>query len=130
MEQQIFLKPNTKLAIGGLVLDLPALFIVSMGMLQMMLGMPDLSESLMKGIITPDSLILHPVVVLGGLILAIGLNSLPIFRIRLEPHNGSLLTIIRTELKFANLAVLGLSLFLLCSILLYAFGENFQIVAR
>ncbi|MBI4546910.1 MAG: hypothetical protein HY707_02955 [Ignavibacteriae bacterium] len=131
MEQLTFLRHTTKLSIAGLALDLPAFFIVSVGMLQMMLGMPDLSETIFTSIgLTPQSFILHPIIVLGGMFLAITMNAIPTFRIRLEPQNGSLVTIIRTELKFFNLAVLGLSLFLLCSILLYAFGENFEIVAR
>ena len=123
-------KQNNKFAVIGLILDLPALFIVSMGVLQSVLNMPDLSKSFMKGIISPQSPMLHPFVVLGGILCAIAMNSIAIFRVRLEPQNSTIVTTITTELKLFNLAVLGLSSFLLCAILLYAFGENFMIVAR
>ena len=124
----IFSKPNW-LAIMGLVLDIPALIIVTLGVSQAFLGETEMHK-VIYSILTPESIILHPVLVLGGMLIAIGLNTIPVFKIRLEPQQGSLVTTIITDWKSLNTAILTLSLFLLGNILLYAFVENFRIVAR
>ena len=124
--QNLFERSN-RLAVIGFLFDLPAFIIVSIGLLQNLSGIEDIGERVG---LTPQSLITHPILVVGGMLLAIGLNVIPIFRIRIEPQQGTLVTTISTELKFFNLAVLGLSLFLFCSILGYAFVENFRVVPR
>lgn len=115
-------------AIFGLLTSIPALIIVGIGMLSV-IGLGALAETF-SHYITPQSLILHPVLVLGGLLVSIGLNIFPIFKIRFEPQVGALVTMITTRFRIANMFASTVSLFLLCAILLYAFGENFRIVVR
>ena len=115
-------------AIIGLVGTIPSLIIVSGGFWQLTFGVPNIWESLLH--LTPQSLIIHPVLVLGGLLLAIGLNAVPLFRVQFQPEQNALSTTVTLHWKLSNLAVLTLSLFLLCAILGYAFVENFRIVPR
>lgn len=116
-------------ALVGILLDIPALIIVALGVSQVLFGETEIHK-MIYSFLTPQNLIIHPVLVLGGMLIAVGLNAAPVFRVQLAPHNGSLVTTIITEWKSLNTAVLALSLFLLTNILLYAFVENFRIVAR
>ena len=83
-------KARNVVALIGLVGTFPALLIVSGGIWQMMMGQHDIWESILH--VTPESLVIHPVIVLGGLLVAISLNMIPIFMIRVEGADGSLST--------------------------------------
>lgn len=120
-------KTENRLALLGLVGTIPSLLIVSGGIWQMISG-TNIWESLLH--LTAQSLIVHPILVLGGLMFAIGLNAVAIFKIQFQPVEDSLSATVTVRWKLVNSAVFALSVFLLCGILLYAFGENFQIVAR
>jgi len=121
-------KINNRFAIIGVVASIPAFIIASIGMLTEV-GLKELAETF-NSYLTPQSLILHPAIVLGGLMLSIVMNIIPVFRIRFEPKNGILETTITTQLKIPNVATLAFSALLLSALLLYAFGENFKIVPR
>ena len=121
-------KTATRLALVGLVGTIPALIIFSGGVMQVIFGEPNIWDYLFH--LTAQSLIIHPVLVIGGLILAIGLNAVPALKVQFHPMPEALSTTVTLKWKSFNVAVLALSAFLLCGILLYAFGENFRIVAR
>ncbi|MBI3766611.1 MAG: hypothetical protein HY277_08965 [Ignavibacteriales bacterium] len=115
------------LALGGIIGCIPAMMIVTLGMSQVLFGLTDVGESIG---LTAQGFILHPILVLGGLFVAIGLNVTPVFRIQVQSQAGAMTTMITTHWKTLNVVVLLLGLVLLCSILGYAFTENFRIVPR
>lgn len=115
------------LALTGIVGCVPALLIVALGMSRVLFGLKDLGDSIG---LTSQSFILHPILVLGGLFVAIGLNVTPVFRIQIQPQAGAMTTMITTHWRTFNVVVLLLGMVLLCSILGYAFTENFRIVPR
>ncbi len=103
------------LATLGFVLSLPALLLFISGMLQSFAG----SEVMLL----PEPL-LHPVVILGGILLAGLLNAWATLRVRVEDGEGRTTLSLDIAHKKANLAVLGLGLFLLGAIFTYLFVEN------
>jgi len=76
----------------------------------------------------PPRILTHPVVILGGFALALGMNALSVAHVngRMEDENfiGSVTISLKGSLM--NFAVIGLSLVLLATIVLYLFVENFQ----
>jgi hypothetical protein len=122
------IKNKNRFAVIGVIASIPAFIIVAIGMVNAV-GLKDLAETF-NSYLTPQSFILHPALVLGGLMLSMGLNITPVVRIRFEPQNGILITTITTQVKLLNMAALAFSTLLLCALLLYAFGENFRIVSR
>jgi len=125
-------KSSVRLAIAGFILSFPALLIVSAGLLEMGLGLRQINNTLDELLLNFPALnvIIHPVVVVGGLILSIGLNVIPVFRLRMQAQAGALVAAITAQLKASNIAAALLSAFLFAAIACYAFGENFRIVAR
>lgn len=122
------MKRECWLALVGSCATIPALIIVTGGIQQMILGEPNIWESLLH--LNAQSLAIHPLVVLGGLGLAIGLNAIPLFRFQFQPSTDALSATATVKWRLPNLAVFGMSVFLLCALLFYAFGENFKIVPR
>jgi hypothetical protein len=94
------------------VLLLPALVLVASGLL---------------GFERPDALV-HPTLVLGGLLLAVTLNALLVFRVRLGHEEGGVVgsVFLRVRGAVLNLTALGLSCLLLAAIAAYLVVENFQ----
>ena len=121
-------KTSNRLALLGLVGTVPALIIVLGGFWQVMFGKPNIWETLFH--LTAQSLIIHPVLVLGGLFLAIVFNIAPILSVKFQPSQDSISATVKVRWRLLNVAVFMLSSFLLCLILMYAFVENFRIVAR
>ena len=103
---------DERVAVLGLVLLLPALVLVSTGLL-------DLER--------PDVLV-HPVFVMGGLLLAFALNALPVLRVRFGYEEGGLVGTMSLRLRgtVLNLTALILSCLLLAMITVYLLVENFQ----
>ena len=103
---------DARVAVVGLLLLLPALVLVSSGLL---------------GLERPDAVV-HPVFVMGGLLIAIALNALPILRVRFGHEEGALVGTVSLRLRGTalNLAALGLGCLLLATITVYLFVENFQ----
>jgi hypothetical protein len=106
------MKNTNRLAVGGLLLLLPATLLVSLSLL---------------GFDVPPALS-NPVVVMGGLVAAMVLNALAVLRLQLErePHGHLAALTLRIGAKTFNLAVLGISLTLLAIIFGYLFVENFS----
>jgi hypothetical protein len=103
---------DAKVAVVGLVLLLPALVLVSSGLF---------------GLERPDAVV-HPILVLGGLLLASALNALPVLRVRFGHEEGTLVGTVSLRLRGTglNLMTLSLSCLLLATITAYLFVENFQ----
>ncbi|HLT47567.1 MAG TPA: hypothetical protein VK002_10095 [Rubricoccaceae bacterium] len=105
-----------RLAGFGLLLSLPALGLVTSGLLQSATG---------REVFFPPELLVHPAVVLGGLLAALVLNALPTLRLTREPGADAVVLRLEVRRRAANLAVLALAAGLLAVLLLYAFAENF-----
>jgi len=103
------------LTAAGFVLSLPALLLFTSGMLQSLGGA--------EVMLLPEPL-LHPVIILGGLVLALVLNAWATLRIRVEDGESHTTISLDIARKKANLVVLGLALFLLGVVLTYGFVEN------
>lgn len=103
---------EARIAAVSLVLLLPALLLVLSGLL---------------GLQQPIALV-HPLLVMGGLILAFALNALPIVRIRVGHEDGALVGAVSLRLRGSglNLIALSLSCLLFATITLYLFVENFR----
>jgi hypothetical protein len=101
-----------RVALVGLVLLTPAILLVGSGVL---------------GLERPDALV-HPVLVMGGVLGAVVLNALSVLRVHVEYEQGALVGTMSLRMRGAaiNLVALGLSGLLLASIVLYLFLENFQ----
>jgi len=103
---------DVKVALLGLLLLLPALTLVSTGLLHLE---------------RPDALV-HPVLVVGGLLLAFALNALPVFRVRFGFEDGAVVGTMALRLRgtLLNLTTLTLGCLLLATVAVYLFVENFQ----
>ena len=104
------------LAALGALLSLPALLLFISGMLRSFGGV--------EVMLLPEAL-LHPAVIMGGLLISASLNAPVVLKVQLrneEDHFRISLDIVK---KMVNVAVLGLALFLMAAILLYVLGENF-----
>jgi len=112
MEKQNSSGRPGQLAVVGGVFMLPALLLYLSGLLNL----------------SASNVLIHPVLVLGGLILAIGLNMKPVLKAQLD--EGSFVGVIRIKGRLLNLSFLVLSLLMLTTIMVYGFVENFRVVAR
>jgi hypothetical protein len=103
---------DVRVAVLGFALLLPAFVLVSTGLLHLE---------------RPDALV-HPILVMGGLLLALGLNALPVFRVRFGHQEGALVGTVSLRLRGTglNLTALSLSCLLLATITVYLLVENFQ----
>ncbi len=103
---------DARAAVVGFVLLLHALVLVSSGLL---------------GLERPDAPV-HPILVMGGLLLASALNALQVLRVRFGHEEGALVGTVSLRLRGTglNLMALSLSCLLLATITVYLFVENFQ----
>jgi hypothetical protein len=73
------------------------------------------------------SAIVNPVLVMGGLTVALGLNLAAVLRVNAEREGSHLTALtIRIGAKPLNLAVVGICALLLLTLVGYAFVENFR----
>jgi hypothetical protein len=103
---------NARVAVTGFALLLPAVVLVSSGLLGL----------------EPAGALVHPVLVMGGLLLALALNAVLLFRIRLGQEEGALVGSLSLRLRGTrlNLTALSLGCLLLATITAYLLVENFQ----
>lgn len=120
------MKSNLKLAALGLALILPSLVLVTSGILQSGFGSMRLAEAIES--LGVESLLFSPLLILGGLGLALVTNLVSVLRMHFTLETGTLVSTIQLRGQLLNLALIGLSALLLAAILLYALGENFLIV--
>ena len=76
----------------------------------------------------PPAALIHPVLVMGGLFLAFGLNALAVLQVRFGHSEGTLVAriSIRMRGKVLNLTAFALCCFLFATITAYLFLENFR----
>lgn len=116
----------------GLAALLPALLIVVPGLLQSLLGITAPNDALDYFLKQYQylGLVIHPVLVLGGLLLAGMLNLPPALELHWQRQPEGLAGMLTLKPGFLHWALVLASLLLLTVILGYAFVENFQVVAR
>ncbi len=112
MEKQHLLARPNRLAVASGILVFPALLLCLSALLQL----------------SASNVLIHPVLVLGGLVLAIGLNMMPVLKAQID--DGNVVSVVRIKGRLLNLGLLGLSLLLLATIMVYGFIENFRVVAK
>jgi hypothetical protein len=98
----------------GALLSIPAVLVPAAGLLD----------------IDPSSPILHPVVVLGGLLVALVLNAMAVLRLHFQQDDAGFLGSVRVLARWPNLAVLVVTSVLTAGLFCYGFLENFRIVSR
>ena len=74
------------------------------------------------------SFIFNPAIILGGLVLAFGLNLIPVMRIYFR--EGNLVGMIKVQGRFLNLGFITAITLIMAVIFLYLLAKNFQIFAR
>ena len=119
-----------KLAGLGFALLLAPLFFVSASLLKYGLGIGILFDPLDKALMSdPANLrvfnLVSPVVFLGGLGLALVVNVYAVLQFNFSREDGTIVSTVRLEAKFWNLAVALLSVVLLSTLVGYLFLENF-----
>jgi hypothetical protein len=112
LQMEASMNRNVQVAIVGFLLLLPALVLASCGFLGL----------------EPPAALVHPVLVMGGLLLNFGLNALAVLRVRFGHNEGALVATISVRVRGS---VLNLTAFVLCCLLFatitaYVFVENFQ----
>ena len=135
MVKDFFLRNRNTLATAGFFFVIPAFIIVSFGLMNAS-GFPAPNDWL-DGLIRTNSsarwafdTFLHPIVVLGGLLIALASNVVPVLHFKIQPQESMLTAIVTVKDRARNAAIVVLSLFLSGAIMTYAFFENFQIVPR
>jgi len=116
----------------GLIACLPAAVLVVGGLLQSDWSAPAVRSALERTLFNPDlvgfRVLIHPATILSGLLLAAGLNLIPLLRIGLERRPGTLVGTLALRIRSAHLGVAVVALGLLGVILGYGFTENFKVV--
>ena len=69
--------------------------------------------------------VVSPFVFLGGLCLALALNTYALARFNVTREEGTLVSTVRLRLRLSNIAVAAVSILLLATLLGYVFLENF-----
>ena len=121
MQTRTSLRQGKTLSIAGLMLIAPASILVFGGILQS-LGIKQVNDS-----INYDLFIFNPIILLGGLTLALGLNILTVMRVQYQ--NGNVICMIKIRGKLFNLGFIAFCIALCATIFLYLLAENLQIFA-
>ena len=123
-----------KIALVGIISSFPAVLIVLAGSAQSLLGLHQISDALDALYGDPTfafmKVLVHPVVILGGLMIAFVLNTIPVCRITFNQEEKSINLKILLRDRQLNLLVIAGSLVVLGILLSYAAVENFQIIAQ
>jgi hypothetical protein len=115
----------------SLALMLPALFLSTAGILHVAFGSETANRALeAMHAQTAFKLLLSPVVVLGGPLVAFGLNARKIVHVSADVVNEEFVIALSVKRLFGHLLLLALAGGLLFLLMSYAFVENFKIVAR
>jgi hypothetical protein len=116
------------LAWVGLALLLAPLFFVAASLLKYELGVGFLFDPLEALVADPRRQhffnLVSPVVFLGGLVLALASNAYAVVRLNVGREDGVIVGTVRLETRFWNIAVAGVSLLLLVTLVGYFFAEN------
>jgi hypothetical protein len=120
---------DRRLASIGFVLLLAPLYFVSASLLKYELGVGFLFDPLEAFLSVAGRRevfnLISPVVFLGGLGLALALNIYAVTRLNVSREDGTIVSTLRVRLGLWNIAVAGVSVLLLVTLVGYAFLENF-----
>ncbi len=76
------------------------------------------------------NLLIHPVLVMGGLFIAFTLNAAAVLRVRVKPVEGVSVGFTMLDGRKLNASLLFVSLLMASVLTIYVFTENFRIVVR
>ena len=115
----------------SLTLLLPALFLATTGLLYVAFGI-EAANRLLETMLahTAFKLLLSPVVVLGGPLVAFALNAWKVVHVSADVVNEEFVIALSVKRLFGHLLCLAASGALVLLLVCYAFVENFKIVAR
>jgi hypothetical protein len=120
---------DRRLAVVGCVLLLAPLYFVSASLLKYGLGIGFLFDPLESFLSIAGRRVVFnavsPFVFLGGLCLALALNTYAVARLNIRREDGTLVSTVRIKLGLWNIAVAAASIVLLATLLGYVFLENF-----
>jgi hypothetical protein len=120
---------DRRLAVIGSVFLLAPLYFVSASILKYGLGIGFLFDPLEAFLSVAERRVVFnvvsPFVFLGGLSLALVLNTYAIARVNVSREEGPIVSTFRLKLKSFNIAVAVISILLLSTLLGYVFLENF-----
>jgi hypothetical protein len=118
-----------KLAGLGFALFLAPLFFVAASLLKYGLGIGFLFDPLEYFLSEPGRRyvfnLISPIAFLGGLGLAVAVNLYAVVRLSVGREDGVVVSTVRLEVRYANIAVILVSVALLVTLVGYAFLENF-----
>jgi hypothetical protein len=122
--------PQRKLELISLALMLPALFLSTAGILYTAFDIEGANRLLEGMALTPFRLLLSPVVVLGGPLVAFVLNAWQVIHVSADVVNEEFVIALSVKRLFGRLICLALAGGLMLLLMTYSFVENFKIVAR
>jgi hypothetical protein len=119
-----------KLAWAGFVLLSAPLYFVVASLLKYELGIGLLFDPLDALLLSEPGRryafnLVSPVVFLGGLILALVINTYAVLRLNVGREDGEIVGVVKLEVRIWNIAVAVVSFLLLATLLGYFFAENF-----
>jgi hypothetical protein len=120
-----------KIGLVSLILMLPALFLSAAGILYGAFGV-EAANRLLDAMLVHATfkLLLSPVVVLGGPLVAFALNAWKVVHVSADVVNEEFVIALSIKRLIGHLLCLALAGALMLLLLTYAFAENFKIVAR
>src|SRR6266566_3886461 len=123
--------PKNRPGLISLVLIIPALFFTTAGILYLAFGI-DAANRLLDAMLAHAvfKLLLSPVVVLGGPLVAFALNAWKVVHVSADVVNAEFVIALSVKRLFGHLLCLMLAGGLLLLLAGYGFVENFKIVAR
>ena len=120
---------DRRLAVVGSLLLLAPLYFVSASLLKYGLGIGILFDPLEVFLSASGRRVVFnlvsPFVFLGGLCLALALNTYAVARVNVRREERTLVSTVRLKLRLSNIAVAAVSILLLATLLGYVFLENF-----
>ena len=132
MIQHYFNEKRQLMGLGGLFCIAPAFFFCSIGILVAVFGLPQANVAI-DGVISKVPVfqaVIHPLVIFGGLFLALILNAPTVARAKFDRSNGDMTITLSTKGRLINIVVIVACILFTSAVLLYAIGENFIIMAR
>ena len=123
--------PQRKLGLVSLALMLPASFLSTSGVLYVAFGL-ETANRLLETMLAHAmfKILLSPVVVLGGPLVAFALNAWTVFHLSADVVNEEFVIALSVKRMVGHLLCLALAGGLLLLLVGYGFVENFKIVAR
>lgn len=122
---------STRLVVISAFLVLPALLLCVCGVLYTAFGFDGANNFLGAILSRPvGKVLLSPVAVLGGVLVSLALNLWAVCRVRIGADTGTVYVTFYVARTLRHLIFAAFAMLLATLLLLYAFVENFSIVAR